>query len=250
MSSDQCSACGWTTNLQKNRNYQSSVKQFHATGDRGVWSIGSELILREKGPNLPTFEAPNIQFVQEHTSIPVPTVVKSWEEEDKHTLILTQRILGEPLSEAWPRLSADEKKRIAKQTAEYLEQLRKLQSDNIQCLDGRPVLSNFLFKDPVSNTPHGPLVSDDDLWDDMDRGLKETIPEAARKQLRRCMPPATPYTFTHGDLTNVNIMVENGSLTSIIDWKTSGYFPVWWEYVCSSIPDSKEDKEWKALLRK
>jgi aminoglycoside phosphotransferase (APT) family kinase protein len=190
-----------------------------------------------------------MQFVQDQTSIPVPTVVES-REERKHTLILMRRIPGEPLSKAWPKLSMDEKERIAKQTAEYLQELRKLQSDNIQSLGGRPVFSNFLFRDKNSETPHGPLASDNELWSDMERGLNETIPEAARTQLRQCMPSATPYTFTHGDLTNVNIMVENGSLTGIIDWERSGYFPVWWEYVCTSVPDSEEDREWKALLRK
>lgn len=64
------------------------------------------------------------------------------------------------------------------------------------------------------------------------------------------MPSATPYTFTHGDLTNVNIIVENGSLAGIIDWGMSGYFLVWWEYVCTSVPDSEEDRQWKTLLRK
>lgn len=130
--------------------------------------------------------------MQEQTSIPVPTVVESWEE-GEHTLILMRRILGEPLSKAWPKLSMDEKERIATQTAEYLQELRKLQSDNIQSLSGRPVFSNFLFGDKDSETPHGPLASDNDFWNDMERGLKETIPEAARIRLRQCMPSATPY---------------------------------------------------------
>lgn len=249
MSSDACAACSWTTERQNHCNYESYLKLFYEAGDRGVWSLGSKLILKDRGASLPTFEVPNIQFVQEQTSIPVPAVVESWEE-GNHTLILMRRIPGEPLSKAWPKLSTDEKERIAKQTAEYLQQLRKLQSDSIQSLGGRPVFSNFLFKDKDSELPHGPLASDDDLWDDMERGLKETIPEAVRMRLRHCMPSAMPYTFTHGDLTNVNIIVENGSLTGIIDWEMSGYFPVWWEYVCTSVPDSEEDREWKALLRK
>ncbi|KAL2859493.1 hypothetical protein BJX68DRAFT_252388 [Aspergillus pseudodeflectus] len=215
MSSGPCTACGWTTERQNNCNYQSFLKLFYEAGDRGVWSLGSKLILKDRGASLPTFEVPNIQFVREQTSIPVPTVVESWEE-GKHTLIVMRRIPGEPLSEAWPRLSMDEKERIAKQTVEYLQQLRKLQSDKIQSLGGRPVFSNFLFKDKDSETPHGPLASDDDLWDDMELGLHET----------------------------------HGSLTGIIDWEMSGYFPVWWEYVCTSVPDSEEDREWKALLRR
>ena len=64
------------------------------------------------------------------------------------------------------------------------------------------------------------------------------------------MPRAAPYTFTHSDFTNVNIMAENGCVTGIIDWEMSGYFPVWWEYVCTSVTDSEEDGEWKSLLRK
>lgn len=116
MSSDACAACSWTTERQKHCNYESHLKLFYEAGDRGVWSLGSKLILKDRGASLPTFEVPNIQFVQEQTTIPVPTVVESWEE-GNHTLILMRRIPGEPLSKAWPRLSADEKERIAKQTA-------------------------------------------------------------------------------------------------------------------------------------
>lgn len=244
-----CSACSWTIERQKHCNYKSHIKLFYEAGDRGVWSLGSNLILKDRGACLPTFEVANVQFVQKETSIPVPTVIESWEEGD-HTLILMKRIPGEPLSKAWPKLSTVEKENIARQTAEYLLQLRKLQSNKIQALGDRPIYSNFLFHDSESERPHGPLASDDELWADMEQGLNETVPPDARMRLRKCMPPAAPYTFTHGDLTNVNIMVENGRLTGIIDWEMSGYFPVWWEYVCTSVPDSEEDREWKTLLRK
>ncbi|KAF7136888.1 hypothetical protein CNMCM5793_006503 [Aspergillus hiratsukae] len=246
---DHCAACSWTAERQKFCNYKSYVKLFYEAGDRGVWSLGSNLILKDRGASLPTFEVPNIRFVQEETSIPVPIIVESWEE-DEHTLILMKRIAGEPLSKAWPNLSMNERENIARQTAKYLLQLRNLQSDTMQALGGRPIYSNFLFLDKESELPHGPLACDDELWAEMERGLEKTVPEAARRRLRNRMPPAAPYTFTHGDLTNVNIMVENGSLTGIIDWEMAGYYPVWWEYVGTSVPDSEEDREWKTLLRK
>ena len=246
---DPCSACSWTAERQKYCGYESYIKLFYEAGDRGVWSLGSNLILKDRGASLPTFEVPSLRFVQKETSIPVPTVVESWEE-GSHTLTLMNRIPGEPLSKAWPKLSTYEKEVIARETAEYLLQLRNLQSDKMQALGGRPIYSNFLFQDEESELPHGPLASDDALWADMEHGLKETVPEAARIRLRKFMPTAAPYTFTHSDLTNVNIMVENGHLTGIIDWEMSGYFPVWWEYVCTSVPDSEEDREWKTLLRK
>ncbi|PLB54596.1 hypothetical protein P170DRAFT_452329 [Aspergillus steynii IBT 23096] len=216
MSSSPCTAYSWTTGRQKHCNYKSHLKLFYKAGDRGAWSIGSKLILKDRSPSLPTFEVPS-----------------------EHTLILMRRIPGEPLSKVWSKLSTDEKERIAKQTAEYLQQLHNLQSDKIQSLGGRPAFSNFLFKNKDSKPSQGLLASGSNLWADMERGLKETIPEAARVRRQHCMPSAMPYTFTHGDLTNVNIMVENGSLTGILDWEMSGYFPVY-----------EEDREWKALLRK
>lgn len=248
-SSEPCTACSWTFERQKHCSYQSNVKLFYEAGDRGAWSLGSKLILKDRGSNPPTPEVANIRFVQDQTSISVPIVVESWDEHE-HTLILMRRIPGEPLNKAWSKLTTDQKERIAKQTAEYLQQLRKLQSDKIQSLDGSPVYSNFLFKNKAVNIPHGPLASDEELWNEMEPGLKETIPEGVRMRLRQRMPSAMPYTFTHGDLTNVNIMVENGSLSGIIDWEVSGYLPVWWEYVCTSVSYCENDREWKTLLRK
>ncbi|KAL4876745.1 kinase-like protein [Aspergillus karnatakaensis] len=249
-SSSPCTACSWTIERQNQCWYESHVKLFYEAGNRGVWSVGSTMILKDRGPGVSTREVPNVRFVEENTSIPVPTVVETWDEHDTgRTFILLKRVPGEPLNEAWPKLSADEKESIAKQTAEYLLQLRTLQSENIQALDGGPVYCNFLFPAKPNDLPHGPLTSDDELWADMERCLQH-IPEAARIRLRSLMPPGAPYTFTHNDLTNVNIMVEGGRLTGIIDWEWSGYFPVWWEYVNTSVPDSEEDREWKTLLRK
>jgi aminoglycoside phosphotransferase (APT) family kinase protein len=64
------------------------------------------------------------------------------------------------------------------------------------------------------------------------------------------MPPTIPFTFTHGDLTYVNIIVENDNLVGIIDWEASGYFPVWWEFTCAGIALDQGDFEWKTLLRR
>ncbi|KAE8381659.1 hypothetical protein BDV26DRAFT_289294 [Aspergillus bertholletiae] len=121
----------------------------------------------------------------------------------------------------------------------------------MQALDGHPIYSHFLFPNKVlQSLPHGPLASDNDLWAEMECGSEAAVPETARIRLRNRMPPAAPCTFTHNDLTNVNIMVGNRPVPGVTDWEMSGYFPVWWEYVCTSIPDSEEDREWKTLLRK
>lgn len=60
-SSTPCSACSWTTERQKGCRYESHVKLFNGCSDRGVWSLGSQLILKERGANSHRgYEAPNI----------------------------------------------------------------------------------------------------------------------------------------------------------------------------------------------
>jgi aminoglycoside phosphotransferase (APT) family kinase protein len=185
--------------------------------------------------------------LQQKTTIPLPKIALDWNDGGRH-FIVTERIPGEPLSEMWVKMSAYERESIAKQVADYLLQLRSIHSARMQGLNGEPIYSAFLFRNGYG-LAHGPLSSNDELWADMDIALKE-VPEDVRIQLRKRMPPAEPFTFTHGDLTFVNIMVKDGRVTGILDWESSGFFPVWWEFTCAGIGLSEEDVEWKNLLRK
>lgn len=140
------------------------------------------------------------------------------------------------------------KEKIVKQTADYLLQLRQLQSSCMQRLGEQPLYSTFLFRDGCGQ-PHGPLFSDDELWAEWVPVVKH-LPEKARLRFRERMPSAKPYTFTHGDLSTGNIIVKDGNLAGILNWESSSYFPVWWEFTCAGIGLGEEDTEWKALLRK
>lgn len=247
-SSTSCPACSWTRERQEHCSYESHVKLFYEASDRGVWSLGSNLILKERSNSPPNFEALNIRFLKERTSIPLPTVVRDWKEDNGRYFLLAERVPGEPLSDVWANLTMDERENIAKETADYLMQLRTLHSDKMQSLGNQPLYSAFFI--PVGyGIPHGPFSSDDELWTAMEAALTK-IPEEVRSRLRERMPTAAPYTFTHGDLASVNIMVNNGHLTGIIDWEAAGYFPVWWEFAFATVGLGREDKEWKTLLQK
>lgn len=242
-----CSACSWSPDRQSKCFYNSHVKLFYEASNRGAWSLGSKLILKERSADPPNFEVSNTAFLKSKTSIPLPDILDDWQEDDGAYFILARRMPGQPLSEAWSTMSTADRERVAKQTAEYLTQLRGLQSDKMQSLGGKPLYDAFLFQSGYG-TGHGPLSSDDDLWAILEQAL-EKVPEDIRAKLRQRMPSAAPYTFTHGDLTNVNIMIEDGNVTGIIDWEAAGYFPVWWEFAHAAIGLGDEDAEWKALLR-
>lgn len=208
--------------------------------------MGTKLVIKERSVGPPNFEAQNLRFLQANTTIPTPNIITDWSEGSRYFMV-NERLSGEPLDSAWPRMSTTERHRVAKQTADYLNQLRQLHSTRIEGLKGEPIYSAFLF--PVGyGVPHGPLSTDEELWNELAKAL-EGVPLKAVHRLRAQMPSSTPYTFTHGDLTSVNVMVEDGNLVGIIDWEASGYFPVWWEYTSAGIGLTSEDKEWKSLLQ-
>lgn len=243
---EPCAACSWTAEREASCGYQSNVKVFYAVGDRAAWEVGSQRIIKDRSSHPPNLEAWNLRFIRENTSIPIPVVIDDWIEQDRQFLI-TKRIPGTPLSEVWSTLSGKDKDSYAKQTVGYLHQLRSLCSTQIQCLNAQPVYSAFLFRDGYA-LPHGPLASDDELWNEMAKGLTN-VPQDLQDCLKQRMPAAQPYTFTHGDLTSKNIIVQDGRVTGIVDWEGSGYFPVWWEYASTAIVDSQDDHSWKDRLR-
>lgn len=243
-----CTACSWTVERQKACHYNSHVKLFYGVADRGAWSLGSQYILKQRSSIMPLRDSKTTRFLQTVTTIPVPMFLAEWTETDGPSMEIMSRIDGITLKEAWPNLSDVDRVRIAKQTADYLVQLRGLRSDRVQSIDGGPLYNAFLFRNEYGH-PNGPFSSDDELWEGMAKAL-EGLPDKVRRYLRRRMPAAGPYTFTHGDLSAGNIIVKEGNVTGIIDWETSGYLPVWWEFTAMGVYQDDDDRAWKTLLQK
>jgi len=217
-----------------------------AAVESGLWGRSIFSKTERVTPLITTLRIPDFC---NNTTIPVSSTVLEWDEPDNSSCLwVVKRIDGITLKEAWPNLSETEKHDIAKQTCSYLAQLRTLQSSKIESLDHRP-LYDFLLFGGDHCTPHGPLKSDNELWDEMAGNIKQ-LPDGVQKVLREIMPSATPYTFTHGDLSQVNIIVKDAKLAGIIDWERSGYMPRWWEFANTLNTEGEDDAEWKTLLRK
>jgi Ser/Thr protein kinase RdoA (MazF antagonist) len=183
-------------------------------------------------------------------------VAQDWTEESRH-FTMVERVPGVPLEKIWSSMPQSAREELAHCTAEYLGQLRSLQSETMGSVDGSPLYCGFLFPrkgNKACQVPHGPLKTAEELWGELEKSLDMDgldVPQAVRVQLRDRMPNPAPWTFTHGDLTSCNIMVDPTTyeLTGIIDWEWSGYFPVWWEFAFAVVGLGQEDKEWKDLLR-
>ncbi|PWY91894.1 kinase-like protein [Aspergillus sclerotioniger CBS 115572] len=245
--SDVCIACGWTSADQKRCCYSSHVKLFYGAGNRGVWSIGSDMILKERPDEGPKAEVDTLRKLAAHKDIPVPKLVRDWVDRDGRYFVLMERMDGETLEKAWPSLSESQKLSIADQVVHVRNQLKKITSTSIQAVDQGPCYLSLLYLDFELR---GPFHSDAELWDSLILSLRnKSFPEKVLENLKKRLPPCGPYVLTHCDLNLGNIMVKDGELVGILDWEYAAYYPIWYEYVAASVGFAEMDVEWKKLLR-
>ncbi|CAL5874430.1 uncharacterized protein PFLUO_LOCUS8726 [Penicillium psychrofluorescens] len=243
-----CIACGWTAEQQGKCHYSSHVKLFYGASTRGVWSIGSDVILKER----PDDETPKTEvttlnhLARHHPDIPAPRVLRNWVDGAGTYFVLSERIHGQTLEQAWASLSGSQRTDIADQLVRLRKRLRSITSPSIQCVDGGPAYPGLLFFD---RNPHGPFHSDLELWDALSLTLPDSVPQRALESLKKRLPNCAPYVLTHCDLNLGNIIVHNGRLVGILDWEFAAYFLIWYEYVSASWGWTEEDAEWKRLLR-
>ena len=156
-----CIACGWTLEQQEQCFYSSHVKLFYGASRRGVWSIGSDVILKEQPDEGPKNEAKALNYISNYPDIPAPKLIRDWVDSDGRYFVLQERIKGQTLEQAWPSLSESQKIAIADQVVQIRKKLRSLTSDLIQAVDQGPCYPALLFSDCA---PHGPFHSDLELW--------------------------------------------------------------------------------------
>lgn len=171
-----CVACGWTLDEQKKCDYTSHLKLFYGASTRGVWSIGSDVILKDRPDDGPIarIELKTLNLLATRTNIPIPNILRDWVDRDGRHFIMIERIDGQTLEEAWPSLSESQRVAIADQVVQMRKQLRSsVTSTSIQCVDQSPCYPGLLFFDIE---PRGPFHSAQELWDTLALTLQHLPP--------------------------------------------------------------------------
>ncbi|KAI1269866.1 kinase-like domain-containing protein [Xylariaceae sp. FL1019] len=245
---EPCATCKWSPFLAHFYNkYKSNHKLFYVCQTNAVWSLGGEVILKDRPFEAVNAEADNMRFLSGKTTLPIPRVFHDWTDKDGIYHILMERTEGDTLESMWDKLDAETHEKLAKQTAEFLIQFRSIQSDKIQNVNGQPCNDNGLV--PAGSEVLPIMSNDDEVWAAIEKVLAE-VDQPLKEKIRRAMPPTKPYTFTHGDLSICNIMVKDGNLSGLIDFEYSGYYPCWWEYARNAMGFTEADRVWKDLLYK
>lgn len=153
---------------------------------------------------------------------------------------------------------------VARLTSEMQELVRSLRS-----LSRKPeheissVSHGLLYEQRIGTmeyAPSGPFNSEADFVDFQIRCFRRSfrsdlqgIPkydrvwEEACNRLRTSIQKDFPVSFTHGDLAGRNILVDpkSGRLTGLLDWASSGWYPIYWEYFGAvNTAGDEEEKAW------
>ncbi|OAL56913.1 kinase-like protein [Pyrenochaeta sp. DS3sAY3a] len=194
-----------------------------------------------KGPcQLAELEA--LRFVAQHTSIPAPSIYRTYTHHGK-LFIELQYIEGSDLEQAWTRnlLSVVQKKAVVKELAGYIRQLRELEPPQERIVASADLQSCLDYR--IGTRPVGLFSSYDEfhtfLWGNIPF---EDCGKVFGQQVLQCYLNYYRTCFTHLDLTQRNIVVDNGRIVAIIDWAFSGWYPEYWEYTKAhyglmNIPD-------------
>jgi hypothetical protein len=205
----------------------SIAKRFLGMLGPSVARIGRHRVV--KGPcQLAELEA--LRFVAQITSIPVPKIHRTYIYHGK-LFIELEYIKGQDLGCAWRQdlLFADQKKAIIDELAGYVSQLRNLQppqtgivasAESNSCLDYR-----------IGTRLVGPFPNHEEFH----TFLRGHIPlEDCRKvygqQVFQCHSRHYRTCFSHSDLAQRSIIVDDGKIVAIIDWAFSGWYPEYWEF--------------------
>lgn len=119
------------------------IDRIHVGGtSAAVWSIGSKAFCKVhawcEGLEL---EANTIHFVSEKAfGVPVPEVIHTWIDRNlNRTFLITKRVSGRTLEEAWPQLSSRQRTRIADSVTRYCIALATMTSSRFETVTGRGI---------------------------------------------------------------------------------------------------------------
>ncbi|KAK8089530.1 hypothetical protein PG997_004491 [Apiospora hydei] len=194
-----------------------------------------------------------LRMVRKYSPVPVPRpldiVSRSNESKDRpysaDMCILTTRIPGVPLSDCQEMLSDEDAAEFVVQMQDYLTQLRAIP---------KTVSPEYA----ICNTLGGPC-RDSRIQDGNPVG--PFMDEASFSQLlRNSNDPGRRghnNVFTHADLNARNILVDTvarpdgtwgWSVTGIIDWEFSGYYPEYWDYTKSLFEGFRYAQRWRDAI--
>ncbi|KAG4431277.1 hypothetical protein IFR05_013243 [Cadophora sp. M221] len=179
-----------------------------------VFKIDATTIIKT-GDCVRLAEAKTMEFVREHTTIPVPEVYNIYKDQETgHVRIVMEFIEGNRLEDMWDKFDVSQKK-IGPSLGASMGQHARTNFSLTNWGGYGPYDNESEFNKGIvtalKRSQQGPWV---DVVCEMITSLKnhKTV-------------------LTHGDFAPRNILVRGTKVVAVLDWELSGYYPEYWEYV-------------------
>jgi hygromycin-B 7''-O-kinase len=182
-------------------------------GSLPVYAVGDDLVLKLFPPvhldELPT-ERTMLEVL--HGNLPIPTPRgERVGEQDGWGYVLMERLRGETLKDVWPRLSTEDKERLAPELGEALAALHSLRDPRLDVLDP-PNWTEFLAGQRAKVVEHHRKTGLDEGWIAQIPAFLDSVDLGS--------PPAVPL---HTEFTRDHVMVAHDGdrlrLTGLFDFE-------------------------------
>lgn len=187
-----------------------------------------------------------MQFVRQHTSIPVPRPWGSFRC-GGHVYLVMQRVSGVALSDSmWNSFTEEEKCNVVEQLRGFVEQLRSIPPRSGSVVGSVNGAQGCDYR--LCGVPHGPYMNEQQMNHQLRMGLplQEVPPKVIESHSRK-----HPLVFTHGDIAGRNIMMDGVRVVALIDWEGAGWFPAHWEYCKARYASGYlHNEDWMARIPK
>ncbi|KAI2612488.1 kinase-like protein [Hypoxylon fragiforme] len=222
-----------------------------------VYLLADERTIIKSGPHTRAAEAAAMDFVRQHTSIPVPSVYSVDRDAlTGHVRIAMEYIPGDPLDRAWAHFTAEEKLSVASQLRAHFDALRQIEASSsfIGSVDGSACADPYFAHAPGAYGPYGSEAefnsglleawearhyhNDDDADDDDEDPFAPIFRDALRRTMR-----GNRIVMTHNNFDPSHVLVRGAKVVAILDWEQAGFYPEYWEY-CRALWRPDWDSDW------
>ncbi|KFY29188.1 hypothetical protein V491_00148 [Pseudogymnoascus sp. VKM F-3775] len=178
-------------------------------------------------------EASTMQFIRQHTSIPVPRIICSFAHKG-WTYIVMEWIHGDMIGHEWTSRTDEFKEKILSQLKEMVAEMRRIAPPGLAVgnVDGG-ILYDCRIHGPLR---FGPFENIQSFHKYLRGGMEAHVdhPSDARELIAWHDGPWSVPFLTHGDLSSLNILARGDEVVGIVDWETAGWYPSYWEYTTAS----------------
>lgn len=198
------------------------------------------------------YEALNMKFVFDNTTIPTPKVHLVLPDPVVYDLayVVMDYIHGHRLDHIWPQLSIWSKLRVAWILRSYIRQLRSITRGS------SPVPGPLgPYPRPYPEGTIDPLRQRGPFSDATE--LTAFLNSRSTSIRRVSIPPEyenpEPLVFTHADLNMRNIILDDDGRVWLIDWGWSGFYPRSWEFISMALqaeahPSGQTPLSWRRCV--